>query len=34
VVFDESVFPFSTSSTPTTTSDLDLSSLFPTDMVV
>ena len=34
VVFDESVFPFSTTITPTTTPDLDLFSLFPTDTVV
>jgi hypothetical protein len=34
VVFDESVFPFSTTTTPTTTPDLDLFSLFSTDTVV
>jgi hypothetical protein len=34
VVFDESIFPFSTTITPTTTPDLDLFSLFPTDTVV
>jgi hypothetical protein len=34
VVFDESVFPFSASSTPPTNPDLDPLSLFPTDTVV
>ena len=34
VVFDESVFPFSTTTTPTSTLDLDLSSMFPTNPVV
>ena len=35
VVFDESVFPFSTTTTtPASTSELDLSSVFPTDPVV
>ena len=34
VVFDESVFPFSTTTTPASTSELDLSSMFPTDPVV
>jgi len=34
VVFDESVFPFSTTTTPASTPDLDLSSMFPTDPVV
>ena len=33
VVFDESVFPFSTTSPPPSTPDLDLFSLFPTDTV-
>jgi hypothetical protein len=33
VVFDESVFPFSTTTAPTTTPDLDMFSLFPTDTV-
>ncbi|XP_021309205.1 uncharacterized protein LOC110432736 [Sorghum bicolor] len=34
VVFDESIFPFSTTTTPASTSELDLSSVFPTDPVV
>ena len=35
MVFDESVFPFSTTTTtPASTSELDLSSVFPTDPVV
>ena len=34
VVFDEFVFPFSTITTPASTSELDLSSVFPTDPVV
>jgi len=33
-VFDESIFPFSTTTTPASTSELDLSSVFPTDPVV
>jgi hypothetical protein len=34
VVFDESVFPFSTTPTPTSTPELDIFSLFPTDAVL
>ena len=34
VVFDESVFPFSTTTTPTSTPNLDLSSILNTDPVV
>jgi hypothetical protein len=34
VVFDESIFPFSSTTTPPSTPDLDLFSLFPTDAVV
>jgi hypothetical protein len=34
VVFDESVFPFSSTTTPTSTPDLDLFSLFSTNGVV
>ena len=33
-MFDESVFPFSTTTTPTSTPDLDQSSMFPTNLVV
>jgi hypothetical protein len=33
VVFDESVFPYSTTSPPPTTSELDLFSSFPTNIV-
>ena len=34
VVFDESVFPFSTTTTPTSTPEFDISSMFSTDSVV